>query len=124
MNIILSIKPKYSQKILNLSKTIELRKNIPNKEIKFVYIYESYPTKKIVAKFSISKILEMEKESFWNIYNKELGISKKEFDKYYENKNNVFAYFIDNLIKIDLNPYEIFDNFKAPQNFLYIKDFL
>lgn len=119
--ILLSIKPKYVKKILNKEKIFELRKNFPKENIDEIYIYSSYPEKKIVGKFIPKKII-MEKEKFFKEYEKYLGISKEEFDKYYQKKEKVFVYKIQNL-EIFKNYIELKDlNIKtAPQNFLYIK---
>jgi predicted transcriptional regulator len=57
--ILLSIKPKYVEKILAGEKIYELRRVIPNENIDIIFIYSSNPIKKIVGYASIDCILEL-----------------------------------------------------------------
>lgn len=52
MDILLSIHPKWAEKIYNREKTLEWRKNVPNADlIEKVFIYETAPVKKITGCF-------------------------------------------------------------------------
>jgi len=56
MNVLLSVKPKYTEKILEGEKKYEFRRAIFKKQnIEKVYIYSSSPVSKIVAAFDIEK---------------------------------------------------------------------
>lgn len=59
MNLILSLKPQFAQKILDGSKLYEYRKKIPiSNDIDKVYIYASKPICKIVGYFIIDNVIE------------------------------------------------------------------
>jgi len=53
MNVLLSIKPKYVDLILNGEKKYEFRRKIFRNETNKVYVYCTSPVKKIVAYFTI-----------------------------------------------------------------------
>ena len=132
-SILISIKPKYVAKILNGEKTIEIRKTMPKCELPIdVYIYctkdkddgllrlngkRSYYVKgKVVAKFTLNKVeeipwqigaYELDKQSFSDFLDK-CCLDFFELKKYL-NKNNGYAWHIDNL--------EIFDKPKDLSEF-------
>ena len=58
MNVILSIKPKYCEKIINGKKKVEFRRKIFKNEnkIDLVFMYSTSPVKKIVGFFKIESI--------------------------------------------------------------------
>ncbi len=59
MNVLLSIKPKYVNEIINGNKRYEFRKVIfRNRNVTTVYIYSSSPEKQIVGSFEIGDIIE------------------------------------------------------------------
>ena len=123
MNVLLSVKPKYTEKILEGEKKYEFRRAIFKKQnIEKVYIYSSSPVSKIVAAFDIEKILKDSPENIWTLCQKYGGISKKEFFTYF--KNSYVAYAIEigevNSFKEPIDPFKIIENFKPPQSFYYL----
>jgi type I restriction enzyme S subunit len=124
MNIILSIKPKYVEKIIERSKKYEFRKKIfKKKNISKIYIYCSYPIKRIIGYFEIGGIIEDSPINLWNKYKEHSGLTEKEFFSYYEGKTIGYAIKIKNLKVFEdhLNPFELFPDFKAPQSFCYFE---
>ena len=120
-NILLSIKPKYVEKILNWTKKYELRKRVPKDDIDTIYIYETVPSKKIVAKFKVEKILDDNKEKIWDAIWEFLWISKEDFMKYFFWKENACAYKIWDIEKLDVDPYKEIENFSPPQGYKFVK---
>jgi len=47
MNALTSIKPKYVEKIISREKTYELRKKIFKREVNNVFIYSTWPEKRL-----------------------------------------------------------------------------
>ena len=123
MNILISIKPEFVDKILSREKLYEFRKTIFKQHVEKIFIYCTYPVKKIVGYFEVSEIICESPIELWNSFSKVSGISKKDFFEYYANTNEGFAIKIDNLNIfdefIDMNEY---DNFKAPQSFCYVEN--
>jgi predicted transcriptional regulator len=67
MNVLLSIKPKYVEEILNGNKKYEFRKSIfkCKEKLEMIYIYSSSPVKKVVGAFVIESIIEDHPKVLW-----------------------------------------------------------
>lgn len=123
MNLLISIKPEFVKKILAYEKLYEFRKSIFKEDIDKIFIYSTYPVKKIVGYFEVGEIICESPHELWNSFSEVSGISKKDFFKYYANSNEGYAIKIDNLHifeeYIDMNQY---DDFRAPQSFCYVEN--
>ncbi|MFO7791545.1 MAG: hypothetical protein R6W73_01000 [Candidatus Saliniplasma sp.] len=123
MNVLLSIKPKYVEKILNGEKKFEFRKIVfrEGKKVERVYIYSTSPVKKIVAYFTVEKIIEDEPERLWERCSNSSGIDEDEFFNYFENKEKGYAIKINNLNEFEepVDPKSYNPNFRPPQSFYY-----
>ena len=128
MNVLLSIKPKYVEKIKNGNKKFEFRKSLFSEKnqnkIEKIFIYSSSPVKKIVARFFINIILEDHPVRLWEKCKNFSGIEKTEFFKYFRDKKTGLAIGISELkfFKTPIDPKSVFPNFVAPQSFRYIDD--
>ena len=124
MNVILSIKPKYVEKIINGSKKYEFRKQIfKNRKVRQVYIYASYPVRKIVGVFTVGEIIYDTPENLWEKLKEEAGMSEREFFEYFKNTEIGFAIEIKDLriFEPPIDPTEAIPNFTPPQSFCYVK---
>jgi len=122
MNVLMSIKPKYAEKILDGEKKYEFRRSIFRRNnINKIYIYSSSPVSKIIAAFEIEKILKDSPEIIWTLCQKSAGISKKDFFSYFKNSEAAYAIKIENLevFQTPIDPFCDFKNFKPPQSFYY-----
>lgn len=121
----LSIKPKYVEKILNGTKKYEYRKKIfKNRNVNTIIIYATKPIGKVVGEFYIKDIIEDNPTVIWNLTNEYSGISKDSFDDYFQNVQEGFAIEIDSFVKYKkgLNLNEVSKEVKnAPQSFVYIQ---
>jgi type I restriction enzyme S subunit len=124
MNILLSIRPEYVDKILSGEKRWEFRKTWPD-NVERVYIYCTSPAKKIVGYFTPGTILYCEVPSefstVWSVCGKAAGISEEELKKYYGDRGGC-AVAITDLYKYNqpFDPYSSFEKFRPPQNYYYI----
>lgn len=123
MNLLISIKPEFVKKILAYEKLYEFRKSIFKEDVDKIFIYSTYPVKKIVGYFEVNEIICESPQELWNSFSEVSGISKKDFFKYYANSNEGFAIKIDNLHifeeYIDMSQY---DDFRAPQSCCYVEN--
>lgn len=123
MNLLISIKPEFVKKILAYEKLYEFRKSIFKEDVDKIFIYSTYPVKKIVGYFEVNEIICESPQELWNSFSEVSGISKKDFFKYYADSNEGFAIKIDNLHifeeYIDMSQY---DDFRAPQSFCYVEN--
>jgi len=125
MSVILSIKPKYAMKIFSGEKKVEFRKKVWIKinKIKKVYLYVSGHIGQILGTFLIENILKENPKTLWYLYKEVGGISKEEFDSYFNNTYQGNGIYIKNPVKFKqpIDPYELDPNFRPPQNFMYVR---
>ena len=122
VTILLSIKPKFVEKILNGEKCFEYRKRIPEHSIDKLIIYSSSPVCKVVGEAEIEKILFDTPENIWHITKYQSGIGSEFFFEYFKDKKVAYAYKLKNIKKY-FPPRKLSDyGLKtAPQSFSYIK---
>jgi predicted transcriptional regulator len=123
-DVLLSIKPKYVQKIKLGEKGWEFRKQIwsNSKIIDRIYLYETSPKQLITAYFRTDQVINGKPKHIWDICEDKAGISKKEFFDYFTGHDEGYAIKISNFHELEdpIDPYESFRGFNAPQNFMYI----
>lgn len=121
MNILLSIKPKYANAILDGEKLVEFRKLAFKKEIKRVYIYSSSPEQRIIGYFTIDDIVSDTPRKLWRKFKDVGSISQEDFFEYFADKEIGYSIKIKsvNRFKKSKDPKEIFEKFVAPQSFMY-----
>ncbi len=123
MEVILSIKPEYANKIFSGSKKFEFRRSIfKNKEVTKIIVYASSPISKVIGEFEIAKILHEDLKSLWNLTKDFSGISEKYYYDYFIGKENGFALEVKKvkLYKEVLCIKETY-GINPPQSFAYVK---
>src|SRR5690554_1290732 len=125
-DIILSIKPRYVDAILSGTKTFEYRRVRPNiKAGDHIIIYASSPISSIVGSFSITQMLTASPQELWRKSHGQAGLSKKDFEAYFEGVMEGVALEVDSYSRLE-NPLslamlrEIYDGFHPPQSFRYV----
>ncbi|MBP7902159.1 MAG: hypothetical protein KA015_05030 [Spirochaetes bacterium] len=128
MDVLISIKPKYVDKIINGSKKIEYRKILfKASSVNKIYVYSSFPVKKIIGYFKYDGFICNSPELLWSLTESISGISKEFFFNYFKNKSKAYGLFVNNFYQFiePIDPYIVDNNFKPPQSFMYIEeDFL
>ncbi len=122
MLVILSIKPKYCNRIASGKKKYEFRKRIPKHwdEVRFL-VYSSSPIKKIIGEFSSSKVISASPEEVWELCQSDAGISSEEFFAYFKGRTNAYAIQIDEFVEYDpIDPIVAFNEFCPPQSYQYL----
>jgi len=122
MNVLLSIKPKYVNEIVNGNKRYEFRKSVfrQRDNVDRVYIYASSPVKRIVGEFTIKTIMEKHPKELWRICKEFSGISEVEFFDYFKNTDKGYAIEIGMLELFDpIDPKDHIPDFSPPQSFCY-----
>ena len=121
--LLLPIKPKYVVAIIAGTRRVEYRTRVrKDSEVTTALIYRSRDLKKIVAEFTIGGIIEGSPKQVWE-QTKEFGcIEKKDYFRYFANRDIAYAYQICNLV-IYPEPIPLvklgFE--KAPMSFMYIE---
>lgn len=121
MKVLMSIKPKFVEKIFAGSKTFELRKKLFKRTVATIVIYSSFPKKKVVEEIIIDRIISSAPKLLWEFYKNNLGILEKEYFEYYKNSKVAYAIKIKKVIKYKKElELKDFGMEKAPQSYQYI----
>ena len=123
MQVLLSIRPKYSKRIFSGEKKYEFRKTIfSKKNIERVYIYSTAPVKKVVGFFTIGEVIVDHPQRLWSRLKKYSGLSQIEFFRYFRGNEKGFAIEIENVeVFINpINPKDLRTSFIPPQSFYYV----
>jgi type I restriction enzyme S subunit len=122
MNVLLSVKPKYTESIKSGLKRYEFRRKIFKKAgCCKVFIYSTSPVKKIIGAFDASTIYEDHPPKIWNLFGEYSGLSEDEFFRYFKDCKTAFAIEIKNLVIFDKprDPSKYFLEFTPPQSYRY-----
>ena len=109
MNVIISIRPTFCKLIFGGQKRYEYRKRVfKHSDVDKVYIYTSKPISKIVGYFTIKRIIDDTPSNVWNMTHESGGISKKQFQEYFQGHSVAHAIEINEVVKINpINPKSI-----------------
>lgn len=126
-DVVLSIRPQYSSKIIDGSKTVELRRRFPiaAPQGASAYIYSTSPVRAMVGVADIKRVLKMPVEEIWSQFENAACIKKNDFDTYFDGVSNGFALQFEN-VRPFRNPLSLSElrerfGFEPPQSFLYAK---
>ncbi|MBY0562514.1 GNAT family N-acetyltransferase [Hyphomicrobium sp.] len=125
-DVLISIQPDFVAKILSGKKTIELRKKpFPANGGVRVWIYSTSPTSAIEATAFVETVDCDTSENIWNKYQHKCGVSKADFDAYFDGASEAYAISItrprklDRRFKLD-DIKKLLDGFTPPQYYRYV----
>jgi len=124
--ILLSVKPKYAQKIFNGEKNIELRRIKPKRMRtgSLVVVYASSPIKMILGIFCVSRIETIDLKNLNSSIPNRACVSNEEAKEYFSGKDEGYAIHIGSrwLIKNKMKRFLYVKNIinSPPQSFRYI----
>jgi predicted transcriptional regulator/DNA-binding XRE family transcriptional regulator len=124
-DVVLSVRPHYSDKIFRGIKTVELRRRFPVAVPRGItaYIYSTSPVRAMVGSTEITGVVKLAVADIWKRYGKLAQIDRSDFDEYFSGLNEGFALKIANARSftrpIDLSELRKRFRFEPPQSFLY-----
>ena len=121
--ILLSVKPKFANLIVEGSKLIELRRAIPAQNVGTIAIYSSSPVQMIVALADVKETIEASPTKLWDISKGNGGgLTKAELLAYFGSKRTGFALMLENVRVYGkpIQPSKVFKPFSAPQSSRYL----
>lgn len=123
MQVLLSIKPKYSGLIFSGYKKYEFRKHSFREKITKVVVYSSAPVMKVVGEFELLGVITGTPSEVWMKCKNQAGIDKSAYDNYYKGSCQAVALQIGKVLryKEPLNLQDLL-GIRPPQSFCYIKD--
>lgn len=90
--VLLSIKPKFANAILEGTKTFELRRTVfRNPTVRKIVIYASSPVSRVVGEFTIGDVLALKPEKLWEATGDGSGVERTFFDEYFRGCEVGFA---------------------------------
>jgi predicted transcriptional regulator len=121
--ILLSIKPEYTNRILEGSKKFEFRRSIAKRKVDRILIYSTAPEMKVVAMVEVLGVEQDSPKNLWQKTHANAGISRPKFMDYFANRSVAYAYRLGKLQKFEkpktLAEYGIS---AAPQSFVYVEE--
>ncbi len=130
--ILLSIQPRFAEKIFERTKAVELRRvrpKVDRGDIALVYV--SSPVKALYGAFSIEKVITDTPSKLWQIVKDIAGVSRAEFDHYYRGASVGVGIFIKlSSVKTLNNPMDLdrlrrdWPHFQPPQSYRYLRSIL
>lgn len=122
--VLMAIKPKYASLIKSGEKTVELRRVAPKiKKGDIIAIYESAPVSKITSVCDVKKLYAMNPEELWKKVKQKAMISKKEFKKYFKDKDIAYGIKITDVkVLEETKTLEEIGKKYAPQSFYYLTE--
>ena len=122
MQILLSIKPEFVDKIFSGEKLYEYRKSIFRKNVSKVIVYCTKPIGMIVGEFEIEEVIEDCPKAIWNRTKKFSGVEKEFYLKYFKGRSKGYAIKIGlkTLYEKPVDPYTEHESFFPPQSFMYL----
>jgi predicted transcriptional regulator len=121
--ILLSVKPKFANLIVDGSKLVELRRTVPAQTVGTIAIYSSSPVQAIVALADVKETIEASPTKLWTIAKDNGGgLTRAELMDYFHSKRTGFAIMLQNVRVYEkpVLPTKIFKPFSAPQSFRYL----
>lgn len=123
---IFSVKPKYAALIFSGSKTVELRRIMPRRirQGSRILFWESAPGKRLAGYARVEAVVSSPIEELWRSVSNHAGISREEFDDYFEGKDSGVAVYLSDAVefrkKPQLSALRSRLGFQPPQSFRYV----
>lgn len=126
--LLISVRPEFASRILDGSKTVELRRQEPRvKKGDLVALYVSSPVKQLVATLEILNVTTDRPLNLWQVVSEHAGISRKEYDDYFRGATKAVGISLGKIRKkatpIALEKLRtLIEGFNPPQSFRYLCD--
>lgn len=124
-DVVLSIRPQYSEKIMEGRKTVELRRRFPVSAPSgtMAYIYSTSPVRAMVGIAEIKDVLKLPVQQIWSEFEDTAFIKRNDFDSYFHGLEFGFALLFEE-VKPFSRPVPLTElrekfGFEPPQSFLY-----
>jgi len=127
MNVLLSIKPEFADKILDGEKQYEFRRSAfqDASEVDTVFLYSSSPVQRVVGAITIGDVVEDEPRDLWKRFGDSSGMSSRErFLQYFDGAMTGYAIEIGKSYRLSnsINPRTFVSDFVPPVSFYYLGD--
>lgn len=124
--LLLSVKPRHANAILDGTKTVELRRRPPQIESPTeALIYSSSPAMELAGSCWIDDIVAMAPWTLWRTYGPRCGVTRREFMNYFEGLDTAHGLVLSRARRFDdavrLADIRVeHEGFQPPQSFRYV----
>lgn len=121
MKVLMSIKPKYANKIFTGEKLYELRRKIFQKKVSSIVVYSSSPIMMVIGEIEVEDIIAGTPVSIFQQFEDKICISRDDYFSYFNNTNIAYAIKIGRVNKYH-EPKKLsdFGIKRAPQSYIYL----
>ena len=120
-DVVISIRPIFSQAILAGTKTVEYRKRVPRDIEGLFYIYETAPTSGIVGRFKVAEVITDTPAEIWRQTKMMGGIDRARYDAYFAGASCANAILIRNVERYSApKPLNLLGIYRPPQSYCYV----
>ena len=126
--VVLSIRPKFIDRILDGRKTIELRRRFPvttQGDRAIALLYSTSPIQSIVAVANLRSVTELPVHALWRQFGAAAAVTRDEFDAYFQGVSSGYALRLTSVKQL-VKPIHLTDlaskfEFSPPQSYCYWK---
>ncbi|WP_419837528.1 ASCH domain-containing protein [Candidatus Poriferisodalis sp.] len=123
--LVLSLKPRFAEAILNGTKTLELRRVMPRITIPtLALLYATGPARSLVGTCIVHSVIRLPVDELWQRHGTKTALSRPEFDAYLSGRSEGVALFLKQPNRlpapIPLQALRLADNFRPPQSLAYV----
>jgi len=124
MNVLLSIKPEYADRIFAGEKLFEFRRVVPKQDVERVFVYASAPVQRIIGEFTVRKVVTTTPEKLWRRTHTHAGIARDAFMRYFDGCAEAHALEVAEARRYEqpIDPRERDEKFRPPQSFVYLAE--
>ena len=126
MKILMSIKPRFVEKIRRGEKKFEFRRVLPRcQEVDTIIVYASKPVGMVVGEITVGDYLAYPTDELWERTKEKSGLTREEFFDYFHGKTNAHAIAIESYrdyeqpIPLDV----LLPGKTPPQSYCYLNEF-
>jgi predicted transcriptional regulator len=125
--LLMSIRPRFSDQILNGHKHFELRRRpLRVQSGAVVVIYASAPIRAVVGAFVAAGILTRSVPALWDELSAQFGVAKDEYDSYFAGAQVGHAIAVGARVRIEPVPLHLVrqrrPGFRPPQSYMYLRE--
>lgn len=122
MDVLLSVKPKFADRIVTGDKKFEFRRAVFKSYVpKLVIVYVSSPMRRIIGSFTVGGVHAGKPSVLWKRFQSDAGMGRREFFEYFAGVDHGYAIRIERFVLFEtpIDPFKKYRDFVAPQSFCY-----
>lgn len=122
MNVLLPIRPRYADAIMDGEKRFEFRRRPFRARPDVVVVYSTSPVQQVIGWFTVEEMIESDPHDLWERFGAWGSIDKSAFDAYFDGSKGAMALRIGEVFKLKhpMPLEELTGSRRPPQAFQYI----